>query len=171
MKKIVITGPESSGKSTLAKLLSQYYNSTLIDEYAVEYLNNKIGKYDFRDLLKIAKGQILLEDNAISNNSSKFIFCDTDLITIKIWSKVRYNKVSQKIMRIIRKRQYDYYLLCKPDIPWTYSKFRENPNDRDWLLGLYEKELIKYNKEYSIISGNSASRIKSSIEIINELNF
>jgi len=169
MKKIVITGPESSGKSTLTKALSEHFNSPKIDEYAVEYLLKNGAKYEFRDLLKIAKGQINSEDLITPDSNNKFLFCDTDLITIKIWSKVKYNKISRWIMKTIRNRQYDHYLLCKPDIPWEYNQFRENPNDRDLLFKLYEKELKKYNKSYTIIEGSIKNRLNSSIKVINGL--
>ena len=169
MKKIVLTGPESTGKSSLAKSLSDYYNAPIVDEYAVEYLKKTSGKYQYKDLALIAKGQIELEDIVISNNKSDLVFIDTDLITIKIWSKVKYNKVSRWIMKTIRERDYDLYLLCKPDIPWEYNKFRENPDDRDWLFTLYEKELKKYKKRYAIIEGLDQSRIDKAIDTIEEL--
>ncbi len=169
MKKIVLTGPESTGKSSLAKSLSDYYNAPIVDEYAVEYLKKTNGKYQYKDLALIAKGQIELEDTIISNNKSDLVFIDTDLITIKIWSKVKYNKVSRWIMKTIRERDYDLYLLCKPDIPWEYNEFRENPDDRDWLFTLYEKELKKYKKKYAIIEGLEQSRIDKAIDMIEEL--
>lgn len=169
MKKIVITGPESSGKTTLAEILSEKFNSKIVNEYAVEYLIQTNGVYDFRDLLKIAKGQILKEDSTFSNNKTNFLICDTDLITIKIWSQVKYGRVSRKLLQNIKNRHYDYYLLCKPDIPWTYARFRESPDDRDILFELYLKELKKYNKKYTIISGTKENRIKTAIEVLNKL--
>ena len=169
MKKIVLTGPESTGKSSLAKSLSDYYNAPIVDEYAVKYLKKTNGKYQYKDLTLIAKGQIELEDTIISNNKSDLVFIDTDLITIKIWSKVKYNKVSRWIMKTIRERDYDLYLLCKPDIPWEYNEFRENPDDRDWLFTLYEKELKKYKKKYAIIEGLEQTRIDKAIDTIEEL--
>ena len=170
MKKIVLTGPESTGKSSLAKSLSDYYNAPIVDEYAVEYLKKTNGKYHYKDLALIAEGQIELEDTIISNNKSDLVFIDTDLITIKIWSKVKYNKVSRWIMKTIRERDYDLYLLCKPDIPWEYNEFRENPDDRDWLFTLYEKELKKYKKRYELIDGLEQTRIDKAIARINKLS-
>ena len=169
MQKIVITGPESTGKTTLAEALSKHYNCPVVKEYAVEYLENTAGKYTYRDLLKIAKGQIATEEKICHNTVSEIGICDTDLITIKIWSKVKYNKVSRWIMKTIRERHYDHYLLCAPDIQWHYDKFRENPNDRDWLFTLYENELKKYKKDYSIIRGKGIQRVQSAIEIIDSL--
>lgn len=169
MKKIVITGPESTGKTTLGTQLSEYFQIPLVKEYAVEYLIKTDGKYSYGDLLKIAKGQIEMENRMIDKTGSNIIISDTDLITIKIWSKVKFGKVSRWIMNTIRNRQYDYYLLCYPDIPWEYDPFRENPDDRDWLFELYEKELKKYGKKYTIIKGNEEIRFNLASEIINDL--
>ena len=169
MKKIVITGPESTGKTTLGTQLSEYFQIPLVKEYAVEYLINTNGKYSYRDLLKIAKGQIEMENRMIDKTGSNIIISDTDLITIKIWSKVKFGKVSRWIMNTIRNRHYDHYLLCYPDIPWEYDPFRENPDDRDWLFELYEKELKKYGKKYTIIKGNEEIRFNLASEIINDL--
>lgn len=169
MKKIVITGPESSGKTTLAETLSLYYKAPKVNEFAVEYLTNINRKYQYSDLLKIAKGQIINEDQKIISNTSNLLICDTDLITIKIWSKVRFNKVSRWIMNTIRNRKYDHYFLCYPDIPWEYNKFRENPDDREWLFGLYEKEMKKYKKQFTIIRGSKANRTQQAIDLIDRI--
>ena len=169
MKKIVITGPESTGKSSLAKSLSAHFKSPMVPEYAVEYLDNLGREYAYNDLVKIAKGQIELEEMILSKSKSKFGIIDTDLITIKIWSKVKFDKVNRWIMKTIRGRKYDLYLLCKPDIPWEYSEYRENPDDRDWLFTLYEKELKKYKKKYVIIEGLGQERTNTAINIIKNL--
>ena len=169
MKKIVITGPESTGKTTLSKKLSEYYDVPLVEEFAVKYLTKTGGKYTYRDLLKIAKGQIEIENRVLQNSDSGLLISDTDLITIKIWSKVKYGKISRWIMQTIRNRHYDHYLLCYPDIPWEYDPFRENPDDRDWLFGLYEKELKKYGKKYTIIKGSKEIRFKTAIGIIENI--
>ena len=169
MKKIVITGPESTGKTTLSRKLSKYFEFPLVEEYAVDYLIKTGGKYIYRDLLKIAKGQIEKENRIVNETNSDLIISDTDLLTIKIWSKVKFGKISRWIMKTIRNRHYDHYLLCYPDIPWEYDPFRENPNDREWLFELYEKELKKYRKKYTIIKGNEEIRFNSASEIINDL--
>ncbi len=169
MKKIVLTGPESTGKSNLAKALSKHFKSPIVDEFAVEYLDMTHGRYDYKDLVKIAKGQIKKEDEVTENNNSNLIIIDTDLITIKIWSKVKYKKVNRWIMEAIRARNYDLYLLCKPDIPWEFSEYRENPNDRDRLFTFYEKELRRYKKNYITIEGLKQTRIENAIKAIDNL--
>ena len=98
MVKFIITGPESSGKTTLAKKLSETYNICLVEEYARKYLNENENKYGFNDLLKIAYKQYENEKNC-----KQFCICDTDLITIKIWSNYKYSKcdswIEEKILK------------------------------------------------------------------------
>ncbi len=169
MKKIVVTGPESTGKTTLCKHLANHFNTTFVKEYAVDYLTGTGGDYQYKDLLKIAKGQINLENQIIEMTNPDILICDTDLITIKIWSQVKYKKVNRWIMKEIRNRHYNHYLLCFPDIPWEYDLFRENPNDRDFLFELYEKQLKRYKKDYTIINGNEESRFLTAVDVINSV--
>ncbi len=169
MKKIVVTGPESTGKTTLCIRLAKYLNVPYVEEYAVRYLTATGGKYTYKDLLRIAKGQIAIEDKIINDTKTGLILSDTDLITVKIWSKFKFQKVSRWIMHTIRHRHYDHYLLCFPDIPWEYDPFRENPNDRALLFDLYEKELKKYGKDYTIIKGTQDERFHTSLNAIEKV--
>ncbi len=169
MKKIVITGPESSGKTFLSKQLAKEFTVPFVPEFAVEYLMNTGGHYDYDDLLNISIGQIESEDRILREHNSNLLICDTDLITIKIWSQVKYGKVDNQILDFIKNREYTYYLLCKPDIPWEYSEFRENPNDRDDLFVLYEKELKLYQKKYGIISGSYDDRVELARNVVRRI--
>lgn len=158
MFKIVITGPESTGKSTIAKHLSDILKCPLVEEYAVEYLTQTGGIYHYSDMLKIAKGQIKNEENTAINTKSEILICDTDLLTIKIWSQVKFGIVHKKILSLISSRNYDHYILCMPDIDWEEAPFRENPYDRDFLFSLYRDELDNYGKIYDILSGEGKKR-------------
>lgn len=165
MVKIVITGPESTGKTSIAGHFSIKFNIPVINEFAVEYLKKTGGKYSYTDLLKIARGQIRSEENLIKIINPQYMICDTDLITIKIWSKVKFNKINKEILSVIESRHYDHYILCYPDVAWEYSEFRENPNDRDVLFRLYEEELKFYTKKYSILTGKGQERIENADKI------
>ena len=162
--KIAITGPESSGKTTLAKSLNNYYkNSIMVHEFAREYLKSIKRQYNYNDLLDIAKGQKKREIIA-SNTKSQIIISDTTLQVIKIWSFDKFNKCDNWILQ--QKENYTHYLLCKPDIPWEPDPFRENPIDRDRLFKIYLKDL--QGKPFSIISGNLQSRLSAGKKIIND---
>ncbi|MDC0249492.1 ATP-binding protein, partial [Flavobacteriales bacterium] len=147
MHKIIITGPESSGKTTLCKVLSTHFNLPFSKEYARKYLNALNRDYIQDDLLKIAKRQLKSEQNTQ--------LLDTDLITIKIWSKYKYSDCDKWILNQIEKQKSEnrFYLLCKPDIHWEEDTLRENPNNREELFELYKKVLENLGHNYFIIEG------------------
>jgi len=165
IKKIVITGPESSGKTTLAQQLGQVLETSWVPEFARIYIEQLPRKYAESDLLEIAKGQIKEEDNRLEN-ANQFLICDTDLITIKIWSEYKYDVCDPWIIETIENRFYDLYLLCAPDIPWEYDPQRENPNDRSELYKLYKQELITYQKTFFELSGKKDERLQAALTII-----
>jgi nicotinamide riboside kinase len=161
MIKIVITGPESTGKTSIAGHFGIKFNIPVVDEFAVEYLRNTSGRYNYRDLLKIALGQVHNEETILKLKTPQYVICDTDLITIKIWSVIRFKKVHKQILSLIESRYYDHYILCSPDIDWEYSEFRENPDDREFLFRIYEEELIRYGKTYHVLTGKGEERINN----------
>jgi len=150
--KIIITGPESSGKTTLCKALSQHFNLPFSKEHAREYLDALNGDYNQDDLLKIAKGQLKSEQNTQ--------LLDTDLITIKIWSKYKYGSCDKWILSQIEKQKSEnrFYLLCKPDIPWEVDPLRENPTNRNELFEIYKKELESLEHKYFIVQGEDIAK-------------
>ena len=152
MPKIIVTGPECSGKTTLSYSLSKYFNSKLINEFARNYLKNKNNKYNVESLLEIAKNQYKLE-----NQKSKTIICDTDLLTIKIWSEYKFGKCDSWILDKIntQKKEQRIYLLCKPDLKWEYDPQRENELDRDKIFNIYKKELKNLEHKFWIIEGDN----------------
>lgn len=158
----VFTGPESSGKTTLAMEIAKIKEGVFVPEYAREYLA-KLGKeYVEEDLLLIAKGQYKLQEEA-KKNSEKRICFDTDLLTIKIWSEVKYGRCDEWILDRLYSNPNAFYILCKPDFPWEYDELRENPTDREELFNLYQKELESLNLPYQISSGTLSSRVEELI--------
>lgn len=157
MNKIIVTGPESSGKTTIIKKLAEYFNLSFNKEYARDYLSQIKRNYKQEDLLIIAKKQFIEENNKQ--------LLDTDLITIKIWSNYKYKKCDKWIIQKIKKQQKEQrlYLLCKPDIAWKKDVLRENPNDRDELFKIYQTELDSLNHSYHIIE--NGNRLEKAINI------
>ena len=165
--KIVITGPESSGKTTLAKSLAQYYKTSWVPEYSRTYLNKLSRPYDKNDLLPIAKGQLERENQYVSQATS-FIICDTSMLVLKVWSLYKYQSVDPWIVEKLLDENYTLFLLCKPDIPLEYDPLRENPVDRDVLFEMYYKELIDHDLPFIIIEGREKeTRLKSAIKAVN----
>jgi NadR type nicotinamide-nucleotide adenylyltransferase len=157
MQKIVITGPESSGKTVLTNWLAKEFNGIQVLEYARDYLDGISRPYTYEDLYQIAVGQIALEEQG-AKLASDWLFCDSDLITLKIWSDDKFGRTDPRILKWIDQRKYDLYLLCKPDLPWEADPQRENPLDRDRLFSVYQQELDYYHKKYEIVQGDGDER-------------
>jgi len=124
MLKIGIVGPESTGKSELAMQLAAHYKCNWVKEYAREFLEKLKRYYIYDDLKRMAQGQIQLEDEALKEKKD-FLFCDTTLMVIKVWSQFKYNKVDDWILNEYQNRKYDFYLLCDIDLQWQYDPLRE----------------------------------------------
>jgi NadR type nicotinamide-nucleotide adenylyltransferase len=164
VKKIVIIGPESTGKSELCIYLSQHFKTNYVPEYARQYLEIKSEAYTISDLTQIAKGQILAEDSLIQS-ANNLLFCDTDAIVIQIWSEVKFNACDKYILDIISNRVYDFYLLMDIDLPWQYDALREAPHlkDRELLLLHYKEILQNYHTPFALISGIHEQRQQNAI--------
>ena len=164
---IVITGPESCGKTTLAGQLANRWKAPLVSEVARKYLEGK-DSYEKSDLLEIAKLQYQMEQKKAESSTEKLV-CDTDLLVILIWSEVRYGSCDPWIYRTFEKclEQKSYtrrYILCDPKIPWQPDRLRENSHNRDELFAIYLKKLIGYRANYSIVQGKPNERLQQAAE-------
>ncbi len=181
MKKIVIIGPESTGKSTLCKQLAAHYNTAWVNEYAREYLLKNGMAYSYEALLDIAKGQVEAEELGIGNwelaNKSKIgnlksaIFIDTDMYVMKVWCEFVFEKCHHWILNRIAERQYDLYLLCNIDIPWVKDELREYPDlvTREKLFHHYKDIMTNQNVPWADISGNGEERLQKAVAAVNNL--
>ncbi len=148
----MITGPESSGKTTLTRQLVEHFKAVEVTEFARDYLSKRNGKYGFEDLALIAKGQLEIE-NAANHAGTELLICDTSLEVLKIWSQVRFGKVDDFIASNVVKNLPDLFLLCKPDLQWQEDSLRENPHNRDQLFEMYNNELENLNVTTVLIEG------------------
>ena len=177
MKKIVIIGPESTGKSTLCKLLADHFNTIWVKEYAREYLLKHGTDYSFENLLSIAKGQIEGEENGRNmlayqqQSVNKLLFIDTDMYVMKVWCEFVFEKCHHWILNRIAERKYDLYLLCNVDLPWVKDELREYPDlaSRKKLYKHYKDILINQNVQWVEISGNYENRLSLAINAVNKL--
>lgn len=167
MTKIAIVGPESSGKTTLAEALKLETRAWHVGEAAREQLAGIGRPYVEDDLLEIARAQIAHED-LVGEEFNGIVACDTDLITIRIWSEEKFGRCHPWIIQQSEHRSYDLWLLCAPDIPWEADPLRENPHDRDRLFEVYEKMLIRLGKPYRIIRGAHEERLQAALLAIAE---
>jgi len=168
IKKIVITGPESTGKSTLAQQLAEYHQTVWIPEYARMYIDNLNRSYEQKDLLAIAKGQLEME-NYLLQYANDYIFCDTNFLVLKVWSEFKYGNCNPWILKQLEERKYDCYVLCDIDVPWEFDPQRENPKQREELFKIYERELLFHQKKYFKIKGNKNERLSNVLTILENL--
>ena len=171
--KVVLFGPESSGKTTLSRELSNHYKTSWVKEYARDYLQEKwdsVNKIcELKDIIPIAQGQIKLE-NERSLNASKLLFSDTDLLETKVYSEMYFNDYCDpQLEKYALENHYDLYLLTDIDIPWVKDDLRDRPNNRMEMFLAFKKTLIKYKKPYVIVSGNLENRIKIAVFEIDKL--
>lgn len=167
MFKIAITGPESTGKSTLSEKLAHHYNTSFVPEYSRTYLENFVGQYTENDVVEIAKGQhnLILEEE---KKSSKILIADTEIVVCKIWVEYVFKHSNKVIDEILKQQDFDLYLLCDIDLPWVYDPLRENPDidERKELFEIYRNTLEQMKVPFEIVSGDNDERVNNAIKII-----
>lgn len=170
--KIAIFGPESTGKTTLATQLSEYYKTVWVPEFARDYLQEKLdsgrGICDINDMLPIAYGQTKLE-NESAQIANKYLFCDTNLLVTKVFSELYYNFCDSLLDKAARAHQYDLFFLTDIDVPWEDDGLRDSPDGRETVFEVFKQSLIDNRKPFITISGDKETRLKKAVAIIEEL--
>lgn len=172
MKKVVVIGPESTGKSTLCEQLANYYHTSWVPEYAREYLLQHGTGYTYDDLLTIARGQVTLEESYLEKAvNSNVLFIDTDQYVMKVWCEFVFGQCHTWILDQITKRKYDLYLLCNIDLPWVKDVLREYPDltTRKQLYSIYKNILMNQSVPWIEISGNYEERFQKAVQAVNDL--
>lgn len=171
-KRIVILGPESTGKSELTLNLAEYFEAPYVPEYAREFLTIHGTAYSYEDLLTIAQGQVALEEKVIKQFPEKpLLFIDTDMHVMKVWCEFVFNKCHKFILDHLRSRKYDLFLLCNVDLPWTKDELREYPDleTRQKLYDIYRETMEREKLPWIDISGNYAERLNKAIAAVKNL--
>ncbi len=171
--KIVLFGPESTGKTTLSEMLARHYNTVWVPEYAREYLqnkwNNKRKTCEHDDLIPIAIGQMNLE-NTLAKKADKVLICDTDLLETKVYSEEYYGGfVDLELDEAALENQYDLYLLMYIDTPWEADDLRDRPEQRQEMFDAFEDTLKKNNRPYITLKGNVKNRLDKATKAIDRL--
>jgi NadR type nicotinamide-nucleotide adenylyltransferase len=183
LKKIVVVGPESTGKSTLCEKLAAHYNTIWVREYAREYLLANGTDYTFENLLDVAKGQLAGEEKGIEELKSIHdnnpplgdgglpLFIDTDMYVMKVWCEFVFDKIHPWVLNQIVERKYDLYLLCNVDAPWVKDELREYPDlvIREKLYHHYKDIMINQQEPWVNISGNYEQRLQKAIVAIDKI--
>ncbi len=167
IKRVILTGAESTGKSSLAKQLALYYHTVYMPEYARTYIENLNRDYNYEDVVHIAEMQIQFEQ-AFLLKANKYLFIDTGLIITKVWFQEVFQKYPDWLDDAILKSLPDFYLVCDIDLPWKEDLVRENGTleKRKYLMGRYIDEIKKYPVKYEIVGGQENERLQNAIKII-----
>src|SRR4051812_7997452 len=172
LKKIVIIGPESTGKSTLCEQLADHYKTEWVPEFARIYLLEIRRPYTYEDLLYIAEEQVKQEDRICTSVKAPMVFIDTDMYVVKVWCEYVFKKCHRFVLDQIVERSYDGYLLCNTDLPWVEDELREypDPESRKRLFCMYKDLMVNQATPWIKISGNYKERLEKAINFISGLN-
>lgn len=173
LKKVVIIGPESTGKSVLCQQLADHYQSSWCPEYARQYLLENGKQYSYGDLLTIATGQLGQEDEYArrATGNQPVLFMDTDMYVMKVWCEFVFNKCHRFILDQIIERRYDLYLLCNTDLPWVSDELREYPDlsNRQKLFCMYKDLMVNQDVPWVEISGSYEQRFPAAVRAVDRL--
>ena len=189
IKKVVVIGPESTGKSSLCEQLANHYKTEWVKEYAREYLLTNGTEYNYDNLLEVAKGQFALEKAAIqlvenkikistennttsaANDLPEIVLIDTNMYVLKVWCEFVFEKCHPWILNQIVENSYDLYLLCDIDLPWVKDELREYPEVgiREKLYHHYKDLLINQSTPWVNISGNYQQRVEIAVNAIDSI--
>ena len=166
MKTIVITGPESTGKTMISEFLSGELHCPWIPEYARNYIGSLNRPYNYDDLVHIASNQIQVI-NTLRKSIHTMVVFDTWLIITKIWFLEVYNKYPENIDREISSQKIDLFVICRPDIPWIPDPLRENGGEkRNYLMDRYLDEIVKTGSNYVLIGGVGEERFQNALKAV-----
>lgn len=165
MKRILISGPESSGKTELASWLADRFGGVAVEEYARSYIEGLQRPYTYQDVEHIARHQIA--SFALEFPGRDWVFFDTWLIITRVWFEVVYKTVPAWLDEAIGLAQFDLVLLCAPDLPWIPDGVRENGGkERMRLFERYKEAFEHFGMEWEVVSGTGRERFASAEEII-----
>ncbi|MEL0275409.1 MAG: ATP-binding protein [Flavobacteriaceae bacterium] len=171
--RVVLYGPESTGKTTLAKALADHYQTSWVPEFARSYLQEKWDKQQavctLADLPIIAQGQLAAENTAIAQ-ANRLIFCDTNILVTKVWSETHFEGYcAPELNTILAQTHYDLYLLTSVDVPWEKDDLRDRPNDREQMFIYFKQQLEAYNFPFLVLEGSLEERIQKAVNTIDQL--
>ncbi|HEV2355662.1 MAG TPA: ATP-binding protein [Puia sp.] len=184
LRKVVVIGPESTGKSTLCAALAEHFQTSWVPEYAREYLELHGPAYTYETLTVIARGQLAAEDAAVAALKQQtvytaaaqpakdsLLFIDTDMYVMKVWSEFVFGRCEIRVLDEIARRRYDLYLLCKTDLPWAGDAIREYPDKatRDRLYHIYKDLLVNQSTPWAEIGGQAGERLQAAIDAVSRL--
>lgn len=166
LKKIAIVGPESTGKSEMAKVLAQHFQTIYVPEFAREYCLGLNRNYTLEDEVAIFHGQLALERNLIPFAKNGLLICDTMVLTVKIWCDYLFGHTPKIVLDTLPTLDYDFYLLMDIDLPWQDDPLRDFPEQREYFLQIWKDELEALNANYVVVSGFGEERVNNALKAL-----
>lgn len=168
MLKVAITGPESTGKSTISEKLAAHYGTVWVPEYARSYVSHLHKAYTLDDIEAIARGQLALEEE-LQQQANTILFADTDLLVLKIWSEHAFGHCPAWILEKLTQQSYNLCLLMGIDLPWEPDPQREHPHLRQFFYNWYKRELEQLEVPFVEVSGLEESRFALACQHVDNL--
>ena len=164
--KVAVVGPESTGKSTMAKYLAKALGTVCVPEYARYYCKNLNNQYTLQDEVNMYYGQIALEEALTPTAKNGVLICDTTILTVKIWSDHLFGHTPNEVTEDIKTRKYDLYLLMDIDLPWEDDPLRDFPTERTHFMQVWKDELANLKANYEVISGLDQQRLHNGLQAV-----
>ncbi len=168
--RVCLTGPESTGKTTLAARLAEHFGTVWVPEFAREYAETRKGPLAFEDVEPIVHGQIALEE-ILTTHAAGIIILDTDILSSITYSRFHYGDVPASVMAAARERLADRYLLFTIDVPYVDDPVRASDEHRQVLFAQFQQTLDEFGVEYAIVSGDWEERFLRAVQEIEGLGF
>ena len=166
VRRVVITGSESTGKTTLARNLGAHFGVPWVPEFARDYADAQTlagRKLDETDVEPIARGTIERQDAALGSGA-EVVFFDTDLVSTVVYARHYYGNCPAWIETAARDRLGDLYLLCDIDVPWIPDGVRDVPHQRAHMHALFVAGLSAFGANVAVISGPWAERFRAAVD-------
>lgn len=167
-RRVVLTGPEATGKTTLAKALARHFRAPWLPESARVYAEQVKRELTAADAELIAQRAVDAEDAELAKDPP-LLLLDTDLISTVVYVRHYYGPCPQWIEAAARERRGDLYLLCAPDLAWTADGVRDRPEQRQELFGLFERAMREFDCVSIDVSGAGVARERAALSAANAL--
>ncbi|MBF0500974.1 MAG: AAA family ATPase [Candidatus Riflebacteria bacterium] len=170
VKRVCVFGPESAGKTTLARDLALHFDTVYVHEYARHLLELKPTLCEASDIPLIARGQIAAEE-ALARQANRVLICDTDILTTVMWSEILFGGCPDWIREEAERRMYDLYIVLEPDCPWIDDKVRYQPDQAERLAfrDRCVRELETRGRPYILVGGSWEDRFEAARHAVSRL--
>ncbi len=169
IKKVVLVGPESTGKSTLARRLANYFDTEVVEEYGRIYCEKFGNDCDAMDHCHIAAGQLFLQEQGLARARHGLLICDTDVLVTQTFAELYLGECPEIIKQWAAREHYDLYLLLDTDVPWVNDSIRLFADRRQWHFNRLKELLEAQQRPYVVISGDYEQRFQTSVALVKAL--